>query len=177
LGSATLTGDWFLKGDTLYLKADQYLFNVESHLICKQKDNSDSTIIQIGLLRKYFKNQRDTSYWNWLVKIDNETKFYETNDKGILKIPYRPINQITVRDYLVPSFIEIKDSVFKIDNSSNDIKIYLADNKSETCILWENKTMITKWRKLISILPDSLNNTRPDEYYRVKRKCGNIKNE
>ena len=179
LGSATLTGDWFRKGDTLILKADQYLFRTETKLVCNRNDSLAFTRIQIGLIQKYFKGHKDTTWLNWLVKIDSENKVYETDNNGILKIPYRPIKQITVRDYFtrfgIAPLIEMKDSVFQISNNSNDIKIYIADNKSEPIILWADKKMIVKWRKIVSIIPDSLKNSRPEKYIRVKKECGNIK--
>ncbi len=181
MGSATLTGNWIRKGDTLTLKADQYLFDAKTNLVCNRTDSLDSSAIQIGLLRKYFKNKRDTTYINWLIKLDNDDKIYETDDKGLLKLSFRPIKRITVRDYLtglgIKPMIEIEDSVFSIPYNSNDIKIYIADNKSEPFILWTDKKMTIKWRKLISVLPDSMKNYRPDKYVRIRRKCGNIKNE
>jgi hypothetical protein len=75
-----------------------------------------------------------------LIQIDNEDKFYDTDDNGLLKLPYRPIHKITVRDYFTnlgfQPYTQIEDSVFTIPDNSNDIKIFLADNKSEPCILW-----------------------------------------
>jgi hypothetical protein len=154
--------------------------NTTTNLVCNQNDSIDLTRIQIGLVSEFLKNHKDTTWLDWLVKIDNDNKIYETDYKGILRIPKRPINQITVRDYStkfgLDPLVEIKDSVFQISNNANDIRIYIADH-SESFIFKPESKMLVKWRKLVSVLPDSLKNLRPDQYIRVKRNCGNIKVE
>jgi hypothetical protein len=181
LGSATLTGNWTISQDTLYLNPDPYIFDTETKLICKESnDITDSIHIQIGLLPKRFKNKQDTTYLSWLVLIDNEKTIYETNDNGFLSIPYREFEKITVRDFFTsfgaPPLVPISDSIFTVDKNSNDIKILIADNNSEPLVLGVNDKLQIKWRRLFSIQADS-SNLRPDKYIKIKNRCGNIKDE
>ena len=181
MGTATLTGNWKKEKNIIYLTPDKYLFQTKTKVVCQKKQPLDSTEIKIRLLPQYFKSERDTMFSSWLVKLDNSDSIYETNENGILKLSYRPINKITVRDYSLkfssPPMIELSDSIFTVDSASNDISIFIADNDSKPMILGVNKEMRIKGKKLISIQPDSLKDSRPDKYIRVTRKCGNIKNE
>lgn len=181
LGTATLTGNWSRKNDTVLFRADPYLFDVRSKLNCQQNNDSDSIRIQVILLRKYFQEKRDTTYCEWMLKLNNEQRKYFTNDKGFLNIPYQNIEKITVRDPLkdlgINLFTTLEDSVFQIPDKTNDIKIYLADNKSGPIILWSDMKMKIKNRKLIRVLPDSLKNCQSFQFIRIKRECGNIKNK
>ena len=181
LGSSTLTGNWEKKKNIIYLIPDKYLFQTETKVVCKKKQPVDSTEIKIRLLPQYFKSKRDTTFLTWLVKLDNSDSIYETNENGVLNLSYRPIHKITVRDYSLKfgsqPMIQLSDSIFTVDNASNDISIFIADNDSKPMILGVNREMRIKGKKLISVQPDSLKNSRPDKYIRVTRKCGNIKNE
>jgi hypothetical protein len=181
LGSATLTGNWSILNDTLYLKPAPYIFDAETKLICKRsKEVSDSIHIQIGLLPKNFKNKQDTTFLSWLVLFDNEETIYETNEKGFLSIPFRQIDKITVRDFFTsfgaPPLIQISDTIFTIEKNTDDIKILIADNNSEPLILGVNDKLLMKWRRLYSIPSDS-SNLRRDKYIKIKNRCGNLKNE
>lgn len=178
LGTATLTGDWTKKNDTVFFRADPYLFDVRSNLNCQQNKDSNNIKIQVVLLHKYFQEKKDTTYCDWIIKLNDEQRTYITSTKGLLSIPYQHIEKITVKDPLnefgIKSFTTLEDSVFQIPDKTNDIKIYLADNKSKPIILWSDMKMKIKNRKLIRILPDSLRNRRSDEFIRVKRGCGYI---
>ena len=181
LGSATLTGDWIISHDTLYLNPDPYIFDTETKLVCKKSQEiTDSIHIQIGLLPKNFKNKQDTTYLSWLVLFDNEKTIYETNDEGFLSIPFREIDKIKVRDFFTSfgasPLVPISDSIFTIEKNANDIKILIADNNSEPMILGVNDKLLKKWRRLYSIPTDS-SNLRQDKYIKIKNRCGNIKDE
>lgn len=180
LGTVTLTGSWIISSDTLCLNLDPYMFDAETKLICKKTNEiTDSIHIQIGLLSKIFKNKQDTTYFSWQVLFDNEKTVFETNDKGFLSIPFREIEKITVRDFYkdfgLPLFVPISDSIFSIEKNTNDINIFIADN-SGPLILGPNDKLLIKWGKLYSI-PNDSSNLKPDKYIKIKNRCGNIKDK
>jgi len=178
LGSTTINGDWERRHDTLFLKADKYIFETQTNLKSVHNNSLDSTLIKIRLLPKYFSDKRDTIFMIWGVNLDNENTIYETNESGILKIPYRPISKVRVRDYSsihgMHPLVEFPDSVFTIDNNTNDIEIYITDNKSEPYIFGVNENLLVRWRRLKSIVPYS-SEALPDIYIKKKNKCGNLK--
>lgn len=181
LGSATLTGEWSRNGDTLLLRADPYLFETETNIISRSILQPDSLTIKVGLLPKYFKDQRDTTWLPWQIMLNDEEKIYQTDQNGLLKIKYRPVEKMVIRDF---SFVLGNNSSgvpaefkFQLNETANIIEAFLAFNHAEPLIVGVEEELLIRGRKLVQISADSLNIPKNISFKKIKSQCGSIKNK
>ena len=179
MGSATITGDWTVSQDTLYLTPDPYLFETESKLIASHNPEIvDSIHIQISTLTKYFKNQQDTIIGPWIVLFDEDETIYRTDFDGFLTVPAREIKEITIRDYFIgldlpPTRIP-SDNVFKLEENINDLRIFIADNEVAPMVFGVDDKLLIKSGELFSIPSGKY---RQNQYTRVTDQCGSLKGQ
>jgi hypothetical protein len=182
LGSGTFTGTWTNVDDTLKLIPNKVFFSKESDIKTSDYTNSTQTFISIKLLRPDKANKSDTLKTNWLISINGNNLFQETNNNGELLIDKQKIDSIKIRDYFLSfsskPLICIKDSVFKIATDKNEIDIYLAECEYQPAMFeWMTKQFLIRGNKIypITFEPEQAVLGKKTYYKRIKRSCNNIK--
>jgi hypothetical protein len=183
LGSDVYTGSYEVKQDTLILEPDKILYEQKSRLVQKVGPGEEINI-EINLLRPSRLGETDTLKVSWLLYIDNDESFVETNESGKILLDRKGIKSIKVVDYFTqfggPPLIQLRDSIFKIDPGINQIEINVAEVEYQPSMYdWMTKKFVIKKGKLFPLTfePEMAYLGTKTYYRRVKKSCNNLKRE
>ena len=157
LGETSLTGKYFANGDTIFLKTDDYLICEPMQIKYSPLTENNYITLKIRLLPCHLKNKPDTLFAPWLVKINNEISFLETDENGVLKVENKEILKLEIRDYSQKYDLETKinsDTTIITTQTNCNIDIYLPAPNISPTIVPPLKKMIIKNKKLIGIETD-----------------------
>lgn len=131
-GDFFISGNYYILDDMLKLTPDKYIFTDTTHINYTPRRSRDSITIRISLLPGHFKNMPDTMHVPWLIKVNNQRMFSDTDDDGVYTVAADSVYSIAIKEYSakfqMDSEIPEADTVISPALKSHDIDIYLASS-------------------------------------------------
>jgi len=129
-GEFVIRGRYYILDDMLKLTPEKYIYNDTTHLEYSERRSPDSITVRISLLPGHFKNRPDTMHVPWLIKVNGQKAFSDTDDEGAYTLAADSVYSIAIKEYSAKfdmdgSLLEA-DTVIVPDRGKGDIDIYLA---------------------------------------------------
>ncbi|MCQ2974669.1 MAG: hypothetical protein MJ211_07635 [Bacteroidales bacterium] len=152
LGEIQLNGKFIQVEDSIFLYPNKYVFQAESGIHYSDSQN-DSIHISIALIPDYLGSKPDTIRMPWLIKINNEEYFSETDPLGFFTIDNDSVYSIEIKDYASKYNLDEQysvDTILNISKSQSDINIYLATGEIAPMVIPPVTKFVMRKNKLIA---------------------------
>jgi hypothetical protein len=145
-GEFFLQGNYYMIGRTVKLLPIKYIYHDTTSIEYTPRICPDSTTIRISLLPGHLKNRPDTMHVPWLIKI-NDDKFYsETDEYGVYRVAGNSVKKIMVKEYSAKFYMDSEmpeaDTTIEVSTIDKDIHILLASSVLEPIVIPPAKNFI-----------------------------------
>ncbi len=129
-GDFIVNGEYYVIGSRLKLFPVRYIYTDSAHVDYKERHSPDSLRVTISMLPGHFKNHPDTMRMPWLIKVNDQKFFSDTDDNGTYTLRADSLWRIEIMEYSykyqMDSELPEADTVIVPQYGGRDVDIFLT---------------------------------------------------